>query len=228
MTPAENAKYLLTRVGARLGAGGIRLVHAATNYLDVGWWFQERPYGQPRRLASREHVWAEIARDVGDQKVLYLEFGVFQGASLRAWSRLLRHPEARLEGFDSFEGLPEDWNPLAPKGHFSQGGALPQLPDDARIRLHRGWFEDTVPAFEPPPHDVLVLNIDADLYSSTKTVLDRLGHLVKPGSWLYFDEFSDRNHERRAFDEWVASSGRRFEAKFADKPLIHVAFRCVG
>ena len=45
--------------------------------------------------------------EVQDQRVLYLEFGVFRGRTIRYWSRKLRHPETRLHGFDSFEGLPD-------------------------------------------------------------------------------------------------------------------------
>jgi len=44
---------------------------------------------------------------------------------------------------------------------------------------------------------------DADLYSSTKLVLDYLGDTIVPGSYLYFDDFSHRNDEMRAFDEFI-------------------------
>ncbi|MCX2715910.1 hypothetical protein [Mycolicibacterium sp. J2] len=42
---------------------------------------------------------------------LYLEFGVFEGRSMRWWSEHLTMPGAALVGFDSFEGLPENWRP---------------------------------------------------------------------------------------------------------------------
>ena len=38
------------------------------------------------------------------------------------------HSDSRFVGFDSFEGLPEDWNSENPKGHFTtQGRAQPYL-----------------------------------------------------------------------------------------------------
>ena len=62
--------------------------------------------------------------------VLYLEFGVFEGASMRRWSTALKNPASLLHGFDSFEGLPEDFDFKYPKGHFDVGGSLPDIDDD--------------------------------------------------------------------------------------------------
>lgn len=42
--------------------------------------------------------------------MLYLEFGVYKGESLRYWARELKHPDSKLHGFDSFEGLPKDFD----------------------------------------------------------------------------------------------------------------------
>jgi hypothetical protein len=64
---------------------------------------------------------------------LYLEFGVFEGRSMRGWSSHLTASGAHPIGFDSFEGLPEDWRPGLGTGHFATG----QPPDiaDPRVRF---------------------------------------------------------------------------------------------
>ena len=61
----------------------------------------------------------------------------------------------------------------------------------------------------PPRHDVLIVNINCNIYSSAKYVLEFLHKmkLPKPGSWIYFDEFGSRDHEFRAFREFVDAPG---------------------
>jgi len=149
--------------------------------------------------------------DFFSERPLYLEFGVFKGASMRYWSQKLKNKAARLHGFDSFYGLPESWERL-PKGTFSTHGKSPAL-RDPRVKIHPGWFQDTLPEYIAPPHDALIINFDADLYSSTKFVLEQLKakNLLSAGSWLYFDEFTYLNQEFRAFKEFLAETGMRFK-----------------
>jgi hypothetical protein len=51
----------------------------------------------------------------------FLEFGVYRGHSIRFWSQMNRDPQSRFIGFDSFEGLPEDWLGKHTKGTFDVG-----------------------------------------------------------------------------------------------------------
>lgn len=195
------------------------------NYLEVGRWVRAHGFGDAKRVGSRLEVFEAIAEDVRDQSVLYLEFGVYEGDSMRWWSANLTHPGAHLHGFDSFEGLPESWSHGERTGHFSTGGRVPVV-DDPRVRFVKGWFEDTLPSYEPPDHSGLVAVLDADLYSSTSFVLGWLRPRIEPGSYLYFDEFHDRMHELRAFDEFLAQGERRFRAVAASRDLSQIAFRC--
>ena len=75
-----------------------------------------------RRVDSREQVFRIAAEGIRDREVLYLEFGVYRGRSMKIWSGLLRNPRSHLHGFDSFEGLPEAWDLSAEKGHFAIAG----------------------------------------------------------------------------------------------------------
>lgn len=224
---ARWAKRALTQVGAKLGARAIHGANAALNYLETGRWFRARGFDVSKRAAHRDEVYRALAARIGDEKVLYLEFGVWQGEATRIWRQLLRRPDARLFGFDSFEGLPEDWNIGSGKGHFSTRGAVPQL-DDPRVTFVKGWFDQTLPKFEVPAHQRLVLNLDADLYSSTELVLRLLESHLKIGALVYFDEFCDRAHELRAFDEYLERTGHRFEVVLSDETLAHVGFQRIG
>ena len=177
-----------------------------------------------RRVESREEVFGVAAKDISERRVLYLEFGVYRGQSMRIWSGLLRNPRSHLHGFDSFEGLPEAWDLSAEKGHFALQGVVPVI-DDSRVSFFKGWFNETLPHYVLPDHEQLFVNLDADLYSATKTALDFLKPHISIGTYLYFDEFQAREHESKAFDEFLAETGWRFQVVAASRGLTNVLFQ---
>jgi tetratricopeptide (TPR) repeat protein len=133
---------------------------------------------------------------------LVLEFGVRRGTSLKIISEVANQ---FVHGFDSFEGLPEAWIG-SPQGVLSTGREMPEVAD--HIALHPGWFDQTVPAFlDLHDEPIRFANLDCDIYSSTKTVLDCLGDRIVPGTILVFDEFIGnrtwRTDEFQAFEEFV-------------------------
>ncbi len=142
---------------------------------------------------------------------LVCEFGVFKGESINYLAGCL--PTTEIYGFDSFEGLPEDWRPEVKAGHFK----VQQLPVvKSNVRLIKGWFDKTVPVFlEQHPEPVSYLHIDSDLYSSAKTILDLFAPRIKPGTVIIFDEFFNypgwKQGEYLAFEEFVAAHGTRFD-----------------
>jgi hypothetical protein len=180
----------------------------------------------PHRVSSREEVWAAMITKLRDQKVLYMEFGVASGESIRYWSRELKNPTSVLHGFDSFEGLPEQAGPWY-KGQFDASGRVPII-DDLRASFFKGWFDQVLPRYHPPPHDVLVINMDADLYSSTIYVLNYLRPQIKPGTLIYFDEMNHLDHELLAFEEFTSQNTIKFRPVCADKTLAHVSFECTN
>lgn len=147
-----------------------------------------------------------LAIDIAVNDGLVLEFGVRFGTSIRQIAGMV---EQDVHGFDSFEGLPEQWND-EPKGTYSTHGELPEVPGN--VQLHAGWFEDTLPEFlKSHAAPVRLMNIDCDIYSSTKTVLDLLSDRIVPGTVIVFDEYIGNEHWRddefRAFQEAVVTQG---------------------
>lgn len=131
-----------------------------------------------------------------------VEFGVATGRTLRIISKHMP-----VTGFDSFDGLPEDWRPGFPAGFF----ACP-APDIPGAELVVGLFADTLPHWTPPA-PIGFVHIDCDLYSSTVTVFDHLE--LAPGCIIVFDEFHGYDgaelHEQRAWEEFLDRTGRSFD-----------------
>lgn len=133
---------------------------------------------------------------------LWLEFGVCSGRTINLISR---NTEDKVYGFDSFYGLPEDWGDHQKKGSYSRDGDLPQVNDN--VELVVGLFEDTLDDFlEKHKQPVAYLHLDADLYSSTKFVLDKLSDRIVSGTVISFDEIYNypeyKDHEIKAWVEF--------------------------
>ncbi len=192
----KNCTYQIGEILPRQAIYSVECLH---NYVSAAAWWK-RQEQQPRMLVScRNDIFSCAGAMIGNRQALYLEFGVYYGESLRLCSRLLSHPAARLHGFDSFQGLPEAWSARYGAGDLSVNGKIPVF-DDPRIRLYPGWFEEVLPAYTPPTHEILLINCDADLFSSALTVLHYARQWLRPGDLLYFDEFHHAAGERLAFE----------------------------
>ena len=139
------------------------------------------------------------------------EFGVYFGRSLQLMAQRIHTP---LYGFDSFEGLPEDWKAGEAAGSYSTHGKLPDMP--ANVELHVGWFKDTVPAFiAEQTTPASLLHIDCDLYSSTTEVLEAAHTSLVPGTILVFDDYLGfpgyQEHEMKAFNDYFRKYSRRYQ-----------------
>jgi O-methyltransferase len=140
------------------------------------------------------------------KELLYLEFGVASGSSFFWWMKKNTHPDSAFRGFDSFEGLPEDW------GGFKKGAmSFNQVEsNDGRAEFVRGIFQESLNPFIESNRNLLqnkpkIIHLDADLFSSTIFVLSQLYPFLKPGDLIFFDEFNVANHEFLAFKIFTES-----------------------
>jgi hypothetical protein len=152
---------------------------------------------------------------------LVLEFGTATGRTLNQFAYWL--PNKTIHGFDSWQGLPEKFNDL-PAGHFAQ--ELPKvLPN---CELVQGWFgtrppqdqsniaENMALAFATTTQEsIALLHLDADLYSSTKTVLSAFAKHIVPGTVILFNEYWNhptwKKHEYRAWQEHCKMHSIKYE-----------------
>jgi predicted O-methyltransferase YrrM len=151
----------------------------------------------------------EQALRLAPDEGMALEFGVFTGGTLTVIAQARDGRD--VYGFDSFTGLPEAWRSRFPAGAF-EVDAVPTVPG---AELVVGLFEDTLAGFlADHPGPVAFLHLDADLYSSTRTVLEHVGPRLGPGTVILFDEYFNyagwEEHEHRAWQEFVAASGIGF------------------
>lgn len=163
------------------------------------------------RHRKRNKSVLEIALKKAQKTGSILEFGVFKGKTINYLAKLV--PNEPIYGFDSFEGFPNDG-----RTDWQQDFTVDGLPAVAsNVTLIKGFFDASLPKFlreNPDLPPVRLLHIDCDLYSSTKVVFDNLGHLLKPGSVIVFDELLHygrfRENEFLAFFEFLEKNNLTF------------------
>ncbi len=191
-----------------------RLVDTVNRSLYLAQWAREHAASAPS-YARRDALHAALAARYRNEPIDYLEFGVWKGESILSWAGLNRHPESRLVGFDSFEGLPEDWRHTGDTltaGTFSTAGRVPSS-DDSRVSFVKGWFQQTLPGFLRGfrPRGRLIVHNDSDLYSSTLYVLATIHPWLVDDTVIIFDEFCDPLNEFRALCDYASAFGQSYD-----------------
>lgn len=144
------------------------------------------------------------------------EFGVFGGASL---SQIRNYRKPPVFGFDSWQGLPEEWN-IADGVTYEAGHFAREKPTDfaTGVQLVEGWFNETIPQWLAETDGMIqMLHVDCDLYLSCKDVLFGLNDRIVEGTVIVFDELCNFGNgyyeywasgEWKALNEWIAKFGR--------------------
>jgi hypothetical protein len=144
---------------------------------------------------------------------LWLEFGVDTGNTINYISKFTNDT---VYGFDSFEGLPEKWRDGYDKGRFNRNGNLPEVNNN--VVLIKGWFDKTLSDFiQTQGKKVSFIHMDADLYSSTKYILNTLKNYLDEDCVIVFDElvnypgFDGDTGELKAFYEFITENTVNYE-----------------
>jgi hypothetical protein len=164
-------------------------------------WYSHSMIGL-RRLENLEWCTARVFADgvPGD----FLEAGVCQGgASIFMRALQVAHGEARRRMWvaDSFQGSPVPTAEIDRDWDFTEGRlpwlaiGLTAVQDNfrtydllsAEVRFLPGWFNETLA--RAPIGRLAILRIDADLYTSTRDVLDALYDKVALGGFVIVDDY---------------------------------------
>jgi hypothetical protein len=154
----------------------------------------------------------------GDEIGDYLEFGVFNGASLSSMYIAAKKEQLqsmRFFGFDAFEGLPagaeDEDDGVWKKGFYAcsfekmKECLKRKQIDPENIHWVKGWYENTLQ--EKTVHEFGIKNIgivfiDCDTYSSSKTVLDFIAPLIKEAMIICLDDWKLNNLDIKGMGEY--------------------------
>jgi hypothetical protein len=182
-----------------------------------------------RKFASRKELHSAVNEIAGDVPITLLEFGVWRGNNLRHWVDLNTNPESRFYGFDSFEGMPEDWHHsfgnVTDMKEFDVGGVMPSF-DDGRVALCKGWFQHTLHGFvsRTKLQHPIIVDIDSDLYSSALYVLCTLDPILEAGDIIMFDEYSSPLNEYLAWEQYKQAFMRKAKCIGMSSQWMQAAF----
>ena len=165
--------------------------------------------------ALREHsIKKAISNDTGLNKT-YIEFGVFSGSSVNFFSKYLNHKE--IYGFDSFEGLKEDWaGTSVVKGTFDLKKKIPKLRNNVVPIV--GWIDQTLPVFlnEKKPK-INFMHIDVDTYETSKIILELTKDFLEKGAIIVFDELYN-------FSGWDMGEYKALKEVFNENKFKFISF----
>ena len=173
------------------------------------------------------HRWALFDTMINKSKKdrPFYEFGVWRGESFK----YLMNTFKKGYGFDTFEGIPEDWH-NEKKGTYSADKIIPKIDGGTFIA---GKFEDTLPTFYSIPRPMAsIINFDADLYSSTICALNYSKPVIDKDTILIFDEFIMNDNweqdEYKALNEFCSNNNLTYEVLAVSYFTKQVALRLIG
>jgi O-methyltransferase len=161
---------------------------------------------------ARAHLPSKAAGDI-------VECGTWRGGMLGALGEVVGDGRMCV-GFDSFAGLPpaqeidgsaalawqsgdageELENCLATESDFRSAMSL----SGARLRVERGWFEDTVPRYAVEQRPIALLRLDGDWYDSTMICLEQLFPFVVTNGVVLIDDYYTWDGCARAVHDYLS------------------------
>ena len=161
-----------------------------------------------------------------------VECGVWKGGCAGVAAAVVREGGHRreLHLFDSFQGLPEpSGNDGQEAAEYSDGRANGKLEstgkcvaavseveellfrrlaiDPTKVKIHVGWFQDTIPNAAKGIGPIAVLRLDGDWYESTSVCLKYLYPLISPGGIVILDDYN--------FWEGCAKATNEYRSQFS-------------
>lgn len=175
----------------------------------------------------------------------FVECGVWKGGCSAVMAETAKKAGAgRLTWlFDSFEGLPEPTaidgaeakkmaedhvtGELKPIGQLV--GTLGNVQeiftklkiDSQKVRIVKGWFQNTLPQNKVNIGPISLLRLDGDWYESTKTCLENLFDQVVPGGFIIIDDYGHWEGCQKAVDAFLGTRRLNVDLKKAGYAVVY-------
>ena len=182
----------------------------------------------PELHFDKWHFFDAIVKKSIKTKPFY-EFGVWRASSFKYLIKVFK----KGYGFDTFTGLPEDWDTgshIEKKGTYTSDGNVPKIKGGEFIV---GEFKNTLPLFFSESRPIAsVINFDADLYSSTICALNFSKKVMDKDTILIFDELiiheSWEQDEFKALNEFCSINHYSYEVIAISFFTKQVAIKLIG
>lgn len=150
-----------------------------------------------------------------------VECGTWRGGTAFALTETCKNIK-EFHYFDSFEGLPlaGEWDGQYARREQAEGklwhnnnsaelsdfldGMKPLENSGRTLSAHNGWFEETLPCFEPERR-ISLLRLDGDWYDSTICILENLYDHVIPNGLILIDDYYDWDGCSRAVHDFLSA-----------------------
>lgn len=195
--------------------------------------------GRIRKMLVRSRLFEQVLDVPGD----IVECGVFRGAGLMYWAKLLEifssNSGKRVIGFDGFRPFlemtlrPEEYAVAESFDQIAQGISKKKIMSAVeaaglthRIELIEGEIETMAAEYARGNVGMRIslLHLDLDTYSGTKAALNWFYPLISPGGLVVFDEYGIAGMgETDAVDEFFAGTKMRpMAVPYAESPTAYL------
>ena len=163
-------------------------------------------------LSIRKYAIEKSLLNDKEKNKFYLEFGVFKGTSTNLFADYVK----TIYGFDSFEGLREDWaGSILAKGFFNLNKKIPELKSNVVPVV--GWIQDTLEDFLKQHNPKInFVHVDVDTYETSLYILKSIKPYLDKNAIILFDELYNfpgwRNGEYKALQETFNENEYKFRA----------------
>lgn len=188
-------------------------------------WRRVRQDGYTMLGCRRARTLYRLATEVEHRGIpgALVDCGVWNGGSTVMLA--VGAPTRTAWAFDSFEGLPApserdddahaaSWEGSCVGREENVRDAFRRYADPRRLRIVKGWFDESLPASAQAVGPIAVLHADGDWFDSIKITLEVLYDQVSRGGCVVIDDYAVWSGARKAVDAFRAERGIR-------SPLVH-------
>jgi O-methyltransferase len=165
----------------------------------------------------------DLARQVRDIPGDVVECGVWRGGMVAGIASVLKGQGRTYHLFDSFEGLPEakdidgdaakQWQAAKTDAYYFDNCKAEQAyaeeamakAGEPSYRIHKGWFNQTVPGVRIEP-GIALLRLDGDWYESTWVCLEAFYPQVVKGGMIVIDDYFIWDGCSRAVHDYLSKT----------------------